>query len=207
MADVTIKEIKVVVGHAAAVLLAHKQHFTDLDQEIGDGDMGITMAKIANVFLDLDALVEETSDVGKFLIATGIAANRAASSTMGTLIATALMRAGKEVQGKEALSEAEVAQILVAAVQGMQDRGKAKLGDKTIIDALHPAAAAFQEIVDGGGDLSDAGKAAASAAAQGRDAVTPLRSKIGRASWVGERTEGKVDAGCEMAAIVLEAVV
>ena len=95
----------------------------------------------------------------------------------------------------------------MAAVQGMQDRGKAKLGDKTIIDALHPAAAAFQEIVDGGGDLSAAGKAAASAAAQGRDAVTPVRSKIGRAGWVGERTAGKVDAGCEMAAIVLRAVV
>ena len=93
-----------------------------------------------------------------------------------------------------------------AADEGIQTRGKAKPGDKTIIDAMHPASEAFAKAIEAGGSLQEAGAAAVEAAAAGRDSVTPLRSKVGRASWVGERTEGKVDAGCAMFVVVLQAV-
>lgn len=94
-----------------------------------------------------------------------------------------------------------------AADLGMQERGKAKPGDKTIIDALHPAYEAFAAAVEGGASLSGAGAKALVAAEAGRDSVTPLRSKVGRASWVGERTEGQVDPGCEALVVMLKAVV
>jgi dihydroxyacetone kinase len=94
-----------------------------------------------------------------------------------------------------------------AADQGMQDRGKAKPGDKTIIDAIHPAAEAFAAAVAGGASLAAAGAASLAAAEAGRDSVTPLRSKIGRASWVGERTEGLLDPGCAMFCMVLGTMV
>ena len=81
--------------------------------------------------------------------------------------------------------------------------GKAQPGDKTVIDALHPAAQAFATAVEAGQSLAEAGAAALAAAQAGRDRVTPLRSKIGRAGWVGERTEGKVDPGCEAFVIML----
>ena len=81
-----------------------------------------------------------------------------------------------------------------------------KLGDKTVVDALHPASEAFAAAVDAGPAGPEAAAAAALAAAEaGRDSVTPLRSKIGRASWVGERTEGKVDPGCEALVVMLKA--
>ncbi len=93
-----------------------------------------------------------------------------------------------------------------AADEGIQSRGKAKLGDKTIVDALHPASVAFSAAIAAGSSLNEAGAAAIAAATAGRDSVTPLRSKIGRASWVGERTEGIVDPGCAMFVLALKAI-
>ena len=81
------------------------------------------------------------------------------------------------------------------------------MGDKTVVDALHPAALAFAAAVEAGDPLPAAAASALAAAEAGRDQVTPLRSKIGRASWVGERTEGKVDAGCEALVLMLNALI
>ncbi len=135
-----------------------------------------------------------------------MAINRVASSTMGTLLATALMRAGKEVKGKAALDADDLSTMLTAARVGMQERGKAKLGDKTILDALEPAEATFREAVSRGDSLQGAADRAIGAARAGLESVTPLRSRIGRAGWVGKRTEGKVDPGCALLIIVLEAL-
>jgi dihydroxyacetone kinase len=136
-----------------------------------------------------------------------MAANKAAPSTMGTLLATALMRAGKEVMGKSEISGQDLVAMFKAADLGMQERGKAKPGDKTIIDALHPAYEAFAAAIEQGASLSEAGAKALAAAESGRDSVTPLRSKVGRASWVGERTEGQVDPGCEALVVMLKTVI
>ena len=195
------------IERAADVLIAQKDYFTTLDQALGDGDMGVSMGKVGAA---LHSYVEETDpgqDVGNFLARGGMAVNKAAPSTMGTLIATALMRAGKEVKGQAQIDLADLAAMFTAADQGMQKRGKAQPGDKTIIDAIHPAAEAFAAAVAAGASLSEAGAQALSAARSGRDSVTPLRSKIGRASWIGERTEGKLDPGCAMFCLVLDAIV
>ena len=190
---------------AATVLELESDYLTELDQAMGDGDMGITLAKIAAA-LQIYAVETPADDIGQFLAKAGMTANKVGPSTMGTLLATALMRAGKEAKGKELLTPADLAAMFTAADQGMQDRGKAKPGDKTIIDAIHPAAEGFAAAVVEGRSLAEAGQRALSAAEAGRDRVTPLRSKVGRASWVGERTEGKVDAGCAMFVLVLEGI-
>jgi dihydroxyacetone kinase len=125
---------------------------------------------------------------------------------MGTLTAGALMSAAKTVRDKTELEPADLVAMFRAADEGIQSRGKAKPGDKTIVDALHPASEAFATAVDAGAGLEAAAAAAIQAAEAGRDGVTPLRSKVGRASWVGERTEGKVDPGCAMFVLVLKAL-
>lgn len=191
---------------AATVLETQSDYLTELDQAMGDGDMGITLAKIAAA-LQTYAVETPADDIGQFLARAGMTANKVGPSTMGTLLATALMRAGKEAKGKSSLSADDLATMLTAADQGMQERGKAKPGDKTIIDAIHPAAEAFAAAIADGLPLAEAGQRALSAAEEGRDRVTPLRSKVGRASWVGERTEGKVDAGCAMLVLVLQSIV
>lgn len=207
MADIQNDAIVAAMLRAAAVLVDQKEYFTALDQAMGDGDMGISMGKVGAALQSYIADTQMGGDVGNFIARAGMAVNKAAPSTMGTLIATALMRAGKEVKGRATVSVQELAAMFSAADQGMQERGKARPGDKTIIDAIHPAAEAFAQAVAAGEPLAEAGVKVLAAAQTGRDNVTPLRSKIGRASWVGERTEGKLDPGCAMFCIVLEAVV
>jgi dihydroxyacetone kinase len=191
---------------AANALKTQSDYLTSLDQALGDGDTGITLSKVADgvlAYLNANSIV----DIGKFLGGAGMAANKAAPSTMGTLLATALMRGGKEVVGQTELTPANLVAMFKAANQGMQERGKAKPGDKTIIDALQPACDAFAAAIETGDSLKEAGLKTLAAAEAGRDSVTPLRSKVGRASWVGERTEGQVDPGCEALVVMLKAVV
>ncbi len=189
-----------------AALKSQAEYLTSLDQAMGDGDIGITLTKIADALTPY-AQATPLADLAKFLGGAGLAANKAGSSTMGTLLATALMRAGKVVMGKAELSTADLVAMFKAADAGMQERGKANLGDKTVLDALHPAAEAFAAAIEQGDSIHEAGVKAVRAAEAGRDSVTTLRSKIGRASWVGERTEGKVDPGCATLVVILQAIV
>jgi len=200
------QEIIAAIQRASNALKNESDYINSLDQSMGDGDTGITLNKVADALLDY---VKNNSigDVGKFLMSAGMATNKAAPSTLGTLTATALMRAGKLVKGKSEITSEELALMFKAAVEEIQQRGKAQLGDKTIVDAIHPASEAFAGAVAEDDTLSEAGNKAVVAAEAGRDRVTPLRSKIGRASWVGERTEGKLDPGCAALVVVLKALV
>jgi dihydroxyacetone kinase len=187
-------------------LLLQSEHLLSLDQAMGDGDLGITVSKIAEALREY-VNNAPTDDLGKFFINAGLATNRAGSSTMGTLLASGMMRAGKEARGLTELTPAQLAAMLTAAAMGMQERGKAQLGDKTVLDAMLPAAEAFSQSIQAGESIQAAGRKMAQAAEAGRDLVTPLRSKIGRASWVGERTEGLVDPGCEALVVIFTAIV
>ena len=197
-------DVAAAVRRVAAALKADHAMLTELDQAVGDGDLGVTAIKVAEA---LETAADQGgADLGKFLAQTGMALNRAAPSTMGTLTATALMQAGKRVLGKESLTAADLPQLLDAATEGVRTRGKANLGDKTLLDVLRPASDAFSAALSEGKSLSTAAEAMVAAARDGRDHVTPLRNRIGRASWLGERTEGKVDPGCGFAVVVLTAL-
>lgn len=187
-------------------LLANADYLTSLDQAMGDGDLGITMTKVANALKEFLAK-ESVEDFGKFFMAAGMAANNAAPSTMGTLLATALMRAGKAIKGKTEIDSNDVVEMLKAANLGIQERGKAKPGDKTIIDAITPAQVALESAVAAGDPLKVAGQKALKAAEEGRDLMTPQRNRVGRASWLGERTEGLVDPGCAAFVAIMQGLV
>ncbi|MGQ9682159.1 MAG: DAK2 domain-containing protein [Anaerolineae bacterium] len=194
------------IGRAAKRMEEMREYLTGLDAAMGDGDLGITAAKGAAAVCEHLAATAPGEDLGKFIAGLGLVFNRAASSTMGTLIATALMRAGKEAGGLSSLDGTALARMLAAADRGIQERGKAALGDKTVIDALHPAAEAFAAAVARGDSLAAAGQALLAAARKGRDAVIPLQSKVGRAAWVGERTVGRPDPGTVLFVQMVEAV-
>ena len=198
-------DVLAALQRASQTLVDQADYLTKLDQAIGDGDMGITMSRIGVALL---AYVEENEvdDIGQYLIKAGMTANRAGPSTMGTLLSTALMRAGKAARGKTELTAADLVEMYVAADEGIAERGKASLGDKTIRDALTPSQEAFAAALAEDATLTEAADSAIAAAKAGRDSMTPQRSKIGRAGWVGERTEGQVDPGCEMLVLVLESV-
>jgi phosphoenolpyruvate---glycerone phosphotransferase subunit DhaL len=200
------KQVVDAFRRVSAALLEQQGVLLELDQIMGDGDLGITLAKIA---VEFEAYITSTpiEDLGKFIASAGTAVNRVGSSSMGTLLATALMRAGKEARGLATLTPTILVAMLNAADMGVQERGKAQLGDKTLLDALHPAAEAFTAAITGGDSLKTAGLKMLQAAEDGRDRVTPLQCRLGRGSWLGERTIGKVDPGCAALIVILRALV
>lgn len=204
--DFTATAIADALARAAHRLVALRDQLNALDAAMGDGDTGLTAEKGANGLLAFLEAHPPGDDLGKWLAQAGMAYNRAAPSTMGALIATAFMRAGKEVQGKASLDAPDLARMLLAASRGIQERGQAQLGDKTILDALHPAAEAFSAAIAAGEEPEAAGQKALEAARRGRDAVIPLCSRVGRANWVGERTQGQPDPGTVLFVAALEAV-
>ena len=204
--EITGDDVAGALRRAATRLLALRDHLNRLDAEVGDGDSGLTAEKGAQALLAYLDATPPTDDLGRWLAGAGAAYNRAAPSTMGALMATAFMRAGKGVIGQATLSPADLAAMLNAADQGLQERGKVKPGDKTVVDAVHPAAVAFDEAVRAGEPLPVAARAMLDAARAGRDAAIPLRAQVGRSNWVGERTEGQADPGTVLFVSALEAV-
>ncbi|MCS6849127.1 MAG: DAK2 domain-containing protein [Anaerolineae bacterium] len=208
MNTITAVHVREALQRVGNRMIALRDRLNELDAAMGDGDTGISVSKGGAAlaeFISTNSL-NDGDDIGKYLANAGMALNRAAPSTMGTLLATALMRIGKEAKGATTLDANLVARMIAAADAGIQERGKAKPGDKTIVDALHPAAEAFAAAVGRGEDLRHAAQAMLEAARQGRDAATPLRSNVGRASWVGDRTVGKPDPGAVLCVEILEAI-
>jgi phosphoenolpyruvate---glycerone phosphotransferase subunit DhaL len=203
--DFTGQDFVAGITRVAQKALEITDTLNQLDGAMGDGDTGVSVAKGANGILEHIKTNPPGDDLGKWLAGVGMAYNRVAPSTMGALVATALMRAGKEAIALPNVDVNTLAKMLAAANIGIQERGKAKPGDKTLVDALHPAAEAFAKAIETGSSLSDACTAMLEAARAGRDAATPLRSMIGRANWVGG-TEGKLDPGCVLLVTVLEAL-
>ncbi len=207
MFEITASDLQRALERAARRLIALKDHLNTLDAAMGDGDCGLSAEKGANGLLEFMASTPPGDDLGKWLSQAGMAYNRAAPSSLGTIIATGLMRAGKEAGGRSSLDTALLERMFQAANLGIQQRGKAQVGDKTIVDAMHPAALAFNTALETGADLTVAGAAALQAAKAGRDSAVALRGMKGRANWVGERTEGQVDPGTELFVAALEAIV
>jgi len=199
-------DITNVLELASDSLIKMRDQLNELDAAMGDGDCGLTAEKGAKGIKAYLAENPADDNLGKWLAKAGMAYNKAAPSTMGALMATALMRAGKEVMGKSELEAMDVGKMLKAASIGIQERGKAKVGDKTIVDALDPAADAMIAALNNGDDLETAAKAALLAAQKGRDSVIEVRSMIGRANWVGDKTKGKVDPGTVLFVGMLESI-
>lgn len=197
--------VKTAILSACRSIETNHEYLTELDQAIGDGDLGITMKKIAQAMREY-VTTTEGEDIGQFLVGAGLVANRVGSSSFGTLMSTALMRAGMKVKGNNQISIADLPDILFAATLGIQERGKCKLNDKTVLDVLLPASNALKSALDSGASLEDATMKMVDAAKKGRDQVTPLKSLIGRASWLGDQTKGKIDPGCAVGVMILEAI-
>jgi dihydroxyacetone kinase-like protein len=128
---------------------------------------------------------------------------RKAPSTAGTLLATGFLRAGRAardvVAGESPVARA--ARLLAAAQQGIEERGKAAAGDRTLLDALAPAVAALAEAGAGGLGPGEALARAAAAADEGARATREMRAKVGRASWLADRAQGHEDAGARLVAL------
>jgi len=187
----------------AQVLGENKEYLTQLDAAIGDADHGINMERgFKKVMSQLPGVAE--SDIGNILKTTGMALISSVGGAGGPLYGTLFMRAGMAVSGKQELTNEDVATMLQAAVDGVVQRGKARPGDKTMIDALLPALETFKEQVNGGSDTVAALQKAVAAAEQGMKDTIPMLAKKGRASYLGERSIGHQDPGATSSYLILK---
>ena len=199
----TLQDVKNIINVSAEVALSLKELLTELDSRSGDGDLGITMEKSAHALM-LEICKYEGKDIGEFLSKSAISVNRAAPSTMGTLLSCAIMELGKEFKGSEEITCEQLVKVPAIIVDAIMKRGKANRGDKTILDALIPLADALQASYAKDMNLKVALKEAASAAAKGANRTKGMIAKVGRAKWIGERSRDYPDGGAVLCAALIE---
>ncbi len=193
------------IGKASALMEENKQYLIDLDSALGDGDLGLTMTAGFAESYDFAKNSAET-DIGKLAAQSGMAMSRKVPSTMGTLVASGFMGAGKAVKGKTELSDMDLAVFMQGFVDGVMNRGKAKPGDRTIVDSLAPAAAKLKETLEKGGSLKEALAAAEQAAAEGVENTKTMQAKFGRAVYYSEKVLGIVDQGAVVGGLIFKAL-
>ena len=181
----------------------NKDYLTKLDQAIGDADHGINMDRgMTAVLAKLDGL--EGEDIGALLKTVGMTLVSTVGGAAGPLYGTLFLQMGVATVGKSELEPEDWASALDAAVQGVQMRGKAEPGDKTMVDALIPARDAFSAAVAEGASFEEALGRSAQAAEEGMQATIPLVAKKGRASYLGERSAGHQDPGATSSHLLLK---
>jgi phosphoenolpyruvate---glycerone phosphotransferase subunit DhaL len=185
----------------AAAVAENEELLTRLDSPIGDADHGANMARgMAAVVAKLDEAPPDGP--AALLKQTGMTLVSTVGGASGPLYGTFFLRMAQSVGEAAELDEAVFAAALRAGVDGVVARGKAAAGDKTMYDALAPAVDAMDAAL-GGVEVGGALRAAAEAAADGRDATTPMQARKGRASYLGERSVGHQDPGATSAALLL----
>jgi dihydroxyacetone kinase-like protein len=187
----------------AAVMAENREYLTRLDSAIGDGDHGINMDRGMKAAL---AKLETVSgdDLGGLLKTVGMTLVSTVGGAGGPLYGTLFLQMGMASAGKTELRPEDWSAALEAAVQGVQMRGKADPGDKTMIDALLPGQESFTAALADGAAFGDALQRSAAAAEEGMRATIPLVARKGRASYLGERSAGHQDPGATSSYLLLK---
>jgi len=183
----------------------HRQELTDLDQAIGDGDHGINMSRGFKAVLEKLPAVE-SKGIDEILKTVGMTLVSTVGGASGPLYGTAFMKAGMSTKGKEALSDEDVIQAFEEAVGGIQFRGKAVEGEKTILDSLIPAIDAIKAAIQEGKTMAEALAEAEKAAWDGVEYTKTIIATKGRASYLGERSIGHQDPGATSMAYAFQAI-
>ncbi len=177
------------IGGVLSELEGSHAMLTELDAQIGDGDLGVTLLK---AFRELDRLKDGfPEDLGAALMQAAAAVMKVSSSSFGTLFATGLMATAKTTKGKTSVPLTALPSLLDGVVQAMMARGKASLGDKTVLDALDAAARAMEGEAEPGAMREAAGRGVDAAL----DAFRNKPNKAGRARIFGDKTQGLNDPG------------
>ena len=194
-----MSEFSATLEKVAKALENNSKRFEELDSAAGDGDLGITAGKIAEGIRSGISL--STGDLKADLMMLGREISKSAPSTFGTLFATGFIRASGVVSDEYSPLE-NVQKGFKAAFEGIVARGKASIGERTLLDALAPALTALNDASDLRSGLSSA----AIAARGGAKATAEMMPRHGRAGWIGERAKGLEDAGANVIAVVFEAL-
>jgi dihydroxyacetone kinase-like protein len=203
MDSITKEDLPALFEALRDVFVSQREALIALDGKVGDSDLGITMNK-AFVAAFESVRNNATDTIGKTVQLAGMAVAKAAPSTMGTLVATGLMRGGKALEGAQAWGTAEMSAFWDAFLKGVADRGKAQLGDKTLLDVLSPVALSLQATKASDTPLPQALAQAVQAAHDGLEATKAMVAQHGKAACFQEKTIGLQDAGATVGVFIIE---
>lgn len=203
MSSLDTKQMAAIVEGMAKKIEAEKEYLTELDNEIGDGDHGINLARgFEAVEKKLPSLAG--GDIGALLKGVGMQLVSTVGGASGPLYGTAFMKAGMACKGLTEIDGPAFVKAMEAAVDGIKMRGKATEGEKTMLDALCPALKALQDDVTAGKSLKEALQDAAQAAEKGVEYTKTIIATKGRASYLGERSLGHQDPGATSSLYLLQ---
>ncbi len=194
-----------ILKNIIAAIEENAQFLTDLDAAIGDNDHGINMARgFKKVDADLPGL--EGKDIGAILKKVGMDLVSTVGGSSGPLYGTAFMKAGAKAAGKNEISLEDFIVMMDEAIGGVQLRGKAVKGEKTMLDAMIPAQEAMKAAAAGGADVAAVLQAGVKAAEEGVEYTKTIIATKGRASYLGERSIGHQDPGATSFTVILQAI-
>ena len=186
----------------AKVLSENRDYLIQLDAAIGDADHGANMDRGFQAVMNKMPEMSD-KDIGTIFKTVGMTLLSTVGGAGGPLYGTFFLQAGAKTAGKMELSSEDWCDALDAAVNGVIMRGKAQLGDKTMVDALTPAVKALKQAVSEQSAFGKALRLSADAAKHGMEATTPLVARKGRASYLGERSAGHQDPGATSSYMIL----
>jgi len=206
MKSISLSDVEHAARTIADTIVANENYFSELDGTCGDGDFGTSLATGFRIVLGKwDSL--DRSSIGPFLSAIGIIITSNVGGCSGPLWGTGFIRAGALSRGKESITLTELGAMLRNSIAGIQARGDASLGDKTILDALEPIAATIeQRAQEPECSLLTALREAADQATATVEATRPWTARRGRQSFTGERSAGTLDPGIVAIATIMQAL-
>jgi len=198
------EEVRAWIAALHEVYAAERDRLTELDAAIGDADHGINLDR-GFTAVEEELAAHDSGGIRATLQTVATVLIRRVGGASGPLYGTFFLRAAAACAGKLELAAADVATLFQAGVEGVQQRGKAAAGDKTMLDALLPAVAAMRQSLETGGGTAAMLEAGAAAAQAGMLATIPLQARKGRASYLGARSVGHQDPGATSAYLLLQA--
>lgn len=188
----------------AGVISENKDYLTQLDAAIGDADHGANMDRGFKAVINKMPEISD-KDIGTIFKTVGMTLISTVGGAGGPLYGTLFLQAGMKTAGKMELTLQDWTEALEAALNGVVMRGKAELGDKTMVDALTPAVNALKQSLQENQPINQALKLSAEAAQKGMEGTVPLVARKGRASYLGERSAGHQDPGATSSYLMLKA--
>ncbi len=197
MEKILFEQIPELFESVGNLFVEKKEELCEMDAKLGDGDLGLTMSKGYAALPDIMRAEAEGAggDIGKLLMKAGMKMSSLVPSTMGFLMSTGVMEGGKALKGVTELDATALAKYLVGFAAGVQKRGKCEAGQRTIYDAILPAAKAAEEAAAGGSDLEGVIKAALEGAKDGVEATKDMVPVFGKAAVHAAQCVGVEDQG------------
>ena len=198
--DDTLNWVKAIAG----VIGENSKYLTELDAAIGDADHGANMDRGFKAVMNKMPEISD-KDIGTIFKTVGMTLISTVGGAGGPLYGTFFLQVGMKTAGKMELNLVDWADALEAALNGVIMRGKAELGDKTMVDALTPAVAGLKQSITDSQPIHKALELSADAARKGMEGTIPLVARKGRASYLGERSAGHQDPGATSSFLILQA--